>query len=328
MPPTSPHHKRIAMEVAFGPVPSRRLGRSLGINNVPPKHCTYACVYCQLGRTPNLHIDRRAFQRPESIIAAVAERLEALEAQGEAPPDYVTFVPDGETTLDLRLDESLVGVGALGVPTAVISNASLIDVPAVREALHRADWVSLKVDAVHEAVWRAVDRPHGRLTLSSILDGIASFAATYDGILATETMLVRGLNDGPEEMEGVAQRLAEIGPTVAYLSIPTRPPAEPWVLPPTEVALHAAYQALAARLPRVEWLVGYEGNAFASTGDTAQDLMQITAVHPMRQEAVLELLARNQEDWRIVKELVASRQLLALSYGGERFYLRPLARRG
>ncbi len=316
------------MEIAFGPVPSRRLGRSLGINNVPPKHCTYACVYCQLGRTPNLHIDRRTFQRPETIIAAVSERLEALEAQGEAPPDYVTFVPDGETTLDLYLDESLAGVGALGVPTAVISNASLIGDPAVREALGQADWVSLKVDAVHEKVWRAVDRPHGRLRLDAILHGIVEFAAGYEGILATETMLVRGLNDGQEEMEAVAEQLAAIGPTIAYLSIPTRPPAESWVLPPAEAALNAAFQTLAARLPRVEWLVGYEGNAFASTGDTAQDLMQITAVHPMRQDAVLELLERNQQAWQVVERLVASEQLLELGYGGERFYLRPVARRG
>jgi wyosine [tRNA(Phe)-imidazoG37] synthetase (radical SAM superfamily) len=316
------------MEIAFGPVPSRRLGRSLGINNVPPKHCTYACVYCQLGRTPNLHCDRRAFLTTEEIIEAVSQRLRALEAHGKAPPDYVTFVPDGETTLDQHLDDTLAAIGALGVPIAVISNASLMDDPAVREALGRADWVSLKVDAVHEEVWRAVDRPHGRLQLDAILDGIASFAGTYQGILATETMLVRGVNDGQDEMEAVAETLAGVGPATAYLAIPTRPPAEPWVLPPAEAALHAAYQTLAQRLPQVEWLVGYEGNAFASTGDTAQDLLQITAVHPMRHDAVIELLERNQQDWQVVDDLLASRRLLALTYGSERFYLRPLARRG
>jgi len=146
--------------------------------------------------------------------------------------------------------------------------------------------------------------------------------------MVTETMLVRGLNDGQDEMEAVAETLAGVGPATAYLAIPTRPPAEPWVLPPAEAALHAAYQTLAQRLPQVEWLVGYEGNAFASTGDTAQDLLQITAVHPMRHDAVIELLERNQQDWQVVDDLLASRRLLALTYGSERFYLRPLARRG
>ncbi len=316
------------VQIAFGPVPSRRLGQSLGINNVPPKHCTYACVYCQLGRTPHMHVDRRAFYPVDRIAEAVRQRLQALEKDHERAPDYATFVPDGETTLDANLSEAIPAVKAFGVPTAVITNGSLLDDGEVRDALHQADWVSIKVDAAHTDVWRAVDRPHGKLSLDAIHDGARTFASSYSGILATETMLVRGVNDHAPEIEAIADWLAALQPTVAYLAIPTRPPAESWVKPPTEEALHAAYQILASRLPRVEWLIGYEGNAFASTGDTTQDLLQITAVHPMREDAVRGLLTRNHQDWSIVERAVTSGAILSLSYGGQRYYVRALARRG
>jgi wyosine [tRNA(Phe)-imidazoG37] synthetase (radical SAM superfamily) len=316
------------VQIAFGPVPSRRLGRSLGINNVPPKHCTYACVYCQLGRTPYMHVDRRAFYPVDRISEAVRQRLQALEQDSQRAPDYATFVPDGETTLDANLSEAIATVKALGVPTAVITNGSLLDDPDVRDALRQADWVSIKVDAADDAVWRAVDRPHGKLSLDAIREGARAFAASYSGILATETMLVRGVNDEAQEIEAIADWLAVLQPAIAYVAIPTRPPAESWVNPPKEEALHAAYQILASRLPRVEWLIGYEGNAFASTGDTAQDLLQITAVHPMREDAVRELLTRNGQDWSVVEGMVLSGAILALSYGGQRYYVRALARRG
>lgn len=316
------------MQIAFGPVPSRRLGRSLGVNNVPPKHCTYACIYCQLGRTPHMHLDRRSFYPVDEIVAAVRSRLGALAEAGKEGPDYVTFVPDGEATLDANLADSITAVGALGVRTAVITNASLLDQPDVRTALHGADWVSLKVDAARDDAWHAVDRPHGRLRLEAIREGTRAFAASYAGTLVTETMFVRGLNDDAHQIDAVAVWVGELSPAVAYLAIPTRPPAEPWVLPPIEEALHAAYQVLAAQVPRVEWLIGYEGNAFSSTGDTARDLLQITAVHPMRQDAIQELLARNSEDWSVVENLLASKTIMTLEYNGQRYYLQPLAPRG
>ncbi len=316
------------MQIAFGPVPSRRLGRSLGVNNVPPKHCTYACVYCQLGRTPHMRVERRAFYPVGQIVEAVRERLRALAETAQKAPDYVTFVPDGETTLDANLQAAITAVSALGVRTAVITNGSLLDKPDVRDALYHADWVSVKVDAAHRNTWRAVDRPHGKLSLDAIREGARAFAASYAGTLATETMLVRGVNDSAREMEAIATWLNALHPAVAYLAVPTRPPAEPWVLPPTEETLHAAYQILASQLPRVEWLIGYEGNAFSSTGDTAQDLLQITAVHPMREDAVQELLTRNHQDWAVVDKVVASGVVLALGYGGQRYYVRALARRG
>ncbi len=126
------------MDIVFGPVPSRRLGRSLGINNIPPKHCSYSCIYCQVGPTAVPEIVPRAFYSPEEIVRQVARRLETARAQGEAV-DYLTFVPDGEPTLDAHLAVAIDALKPLGLPVAVISNASLIWRPEVREILTHAD---------------------------------------------------------------------------------------------------------------------------------------------------------------------------------------------
>jgi wyosine [tRNA(Phe)-imidazoG37] synthetase (radical SAM superfamily) len=308
--------------IAFGPVPSRRLGRSLGINNIPPKICTYSCVYCQLGRTIQMQFDRRAFYEPEDVLQNVQDKVEKTREAGETI-DYLTFVPDGEPTMDVNLGREIVSLRRLG-PVAVITNGSLIWREDVREELAQADWVSLKVDAASAETWRQVNRPHGRLHLASIQDGMLEFARGYHGVLATETMLVDGINDGADDLRKVADFLARLQPDRAYLSIPTRPPAEEWAQPPREAIINQAYQVLSEKVDQVEYLIGYEGNAFAFTGDVEEDLLNITAVHPMREDAVSEFLARADADWAVIRRLVAQDQLVEAEYGDHHFYLRRL----
>jgi wyosine [tRNA(Phe)-imidazoG37] synthetase (radical SAM superfamily) len=317
--------------IAFGPVPSRRLGRSLGVNNIPPKVCTYACVYCQLGRTLKMQIERRAFYEPEEVLKAVQDRVEKAVDSGESV-DYLTFVPDGEPTLDVNLGREIELVKPLGIKTAVITNASLVWREDVQEDLMDADWVSLKVDAVQEDVWRRVDRPHGSLQLDRVLDGMLEFASAYrsaywragSGELVTETMLVGGVNDDDDHVRDIADFLARLGPDRAYLAIPTRPPGELWVRSPGEKSINRAYQILSERVDHVEYLIGYEGNAFAFTGDVEEDLLSITAVHPMREDAVREFLARADAGWPVVRWLIARDQLVETEYDGHRFYMRKL----
>ena len=309
--------------IAFGPVPSRRLGRSLGVNNIPPKVCTYSCVYCQLGRTIRMRVECRAFYEPEEVLRDVRDKVERAREVGETI-DYLTFVPDGEPTLDVHLEHEIELLRSLGIPIAVITNGSLIWRGDVREALMRADWVSLKVDSTREEVWRRVNRPHRALRLTAILDGMLEFARAYKGELATETMLVRDLNDHHDHIEEIADFLARLKPARAYLSIPTRPPAEEWVRTPGEEAINRAYQLLSERVDRVEYLIGYEGNAFAFTGNVEEDLLSITAVHPMREEAVDDFLERAGADWSTVRGLLARGQLVETEYGGRRFYMRKL----
>lgn len=309
--------------IAFGPVPSRRLGRSLGINNIPPKFCTYSCVYCQLGRTEKMRIERRAFYQTEEILRDVELKVESAKEAGESI-DYLTFVPDGEPTLDLHLGCEIEVLKPLGIKIAVISNASLIWQEGVRGDLMKADWVSLKLDSVEEKVWHAMNRPHGSLRLDAILGGALEFAHAFEGELATETMLVAGVNDKDDHLEKVAEFLGQLGPATAYLSIPIRPPAEKWVKWPAEEIINRAYQILSEKVSHVEYLIGYEGKAFTFTGNVEEDLLSITAVHPMREEALKDFLARAGADWSVVRSLIAQGKLVKTEYGGKRFYMRRL----
>ncbi|MGD9239922.1 MAG: radical SAM protein [Desulfobacterales bacterium] len=309
--------------ISFGPVPSRRLGRSLGINNIPPKRCTYSCVYCQVGKTAEMQVDRTHFYNPEEIYIDVKTKVEEAQKRGESV-DYLTFVPDGEPTLDVNLARTIELLKPLGFKIAVISNGSLIWREDVRADLAKADWVSIKVDSTIEKIWRRINRPQRMLKPEAIWRGLLEFADGYSGTLVTETMLVRGLNDSARSFKKIAGFLNHLQPVKAYLSVPTRPPAEKWVRPPDEDVLNEAFQILKEKPFQVEYLIGYEGNAFAFTGNVEEDLLSITAVHPMRLDAVREFLMRAGADWQIVNKLMAQSQLAEAVYKGKKFYVRDL----
>jgi wyosine [tRNA(Phe)-imidazoG37] synthetase (radical SAM superfamily) len=312
--------------IVFGPVPSRRLGRSLGINNVPPKTCSYACVYCQLGRTTRMQVERTSFHQPETVWREVERRLDAAAQTGEAV-DYLTFVSDGEPTLDRYLGAAIDCLRATDVSIAVITNGSLLWREDVRRDLGRADWVSVKIDAADEETWRRVDRPHKDLRFDDVRDGMVAFAEQYDGCLVTETMLVGGVNDDEARVGRIAALVARLRPATAYVATPIRPPAESWVEEPAMSSLVAAYKALAESTGSAELLIGYEGNRFAVTGRAAESLLEITAVHPMREEAVDELLARTGASREVVRRLVADGRLVRLRHAGHTFYVRRLGGR-
>lgn len=311
--------------ITFGPVPSRRLGRSLGIANVPPKTCSYSCIYCQVGPKPDKQIAPRPFYAPEEIAQAVESHIRSLSSADETI-DYLTFVPDGEPTLDANLGSSIRELRRFGIRIAVISNASLAWREDVREALALADWVSLKVDTVHEPTWRRVNRPHHALQLDTVLDGLRVFSRGYAGVLTSESLLVDGVNSADERVAEVADFLRELQPAKAYLSIPIRPPAVGEVRPPDEDCLNRACQLIAGSGIDVEYLTGYEGNAFASTGDPQRDLLSITAVHPLREDAVVELLSRTGSEWGVVQALLERGLLRACGYQGRIFYVRAYPR--
>lgn len=310
-----------AQQLSFGPVPSRRLGRSLGINNIPAKTCTYCCVYCQVGLTTQTRNDRQVFYKPAELVQDVRRRLEAAR-RAEETVDYLTFVPDGEPTLDLNLGEEINLLRELDVPIGVITNSTLLWRDDVREELAKADWVSLKVDTVQETVWRKINRPKGIFRLAPILEGMLDFAKEFKGELVTETMLVKDLNDSREGVGQVGDFLRELCPSRSWLSIPTRPPAENWVRCPDEGSLNQAYQLLASKVEQVHFLIDYEGDAFAVTDAVERDLLGITAVHPMRESAVRSLLTRAGSPWALVDRLLSEGALVRTQYDGHIFYLR------
>jgi len=310
-------------QYAFGPVPSRRLGKSLGVNNIPAKVCTYSCVYCQVGKTTTMPVERQAFYEPGDIFASV-ENLIAKARRKDEQVDFLTFVADGEPTLDRNLGREIGLLKTLGIPIAVISNSSLIWRPDVRKELSAADWVSLKVDSVDGTIWRRINCPNRALNLQKILDGIQEFAGYYTGQLATETMLIRSQNDSHEQIEKLVEFVAQLSNITAYLSVPIRPPAQKWVLPPTEEALIQAYQIFSSKIENVKLIIGNEGNSFGFSGNVEADLLNITAVHPMREAAVAALLRKAKSDWAVVERLIEKELLVKKEYQGEMFYARRL----
>ena len=246
---------------------------------------------------------------------------------GEAV-DYLTFVPDGEPTLDSRLGESIDALRELGLPIAVISNASLLWHADVRSALRRADWVSVKVDSVVPGVWERINRPHGVLRLADILGGIQRFASEFAGRLVSETMLVAGLNDGDEDIAALGRFIAATRIAHAYLAIPHRPPAVAGVRGPDEAVVLRAFRTLAEQGLEVELLTAYEGDVFAFGGDLRAEILAISAVHPLRTSAIQALLDKGGGSMALVDALLASGELRRLEHEGEVFYLRRLHREG
>jgi wyosine [tRNA(Phe)-imidazoG37] synthetase (radical SAM superfamily) len=314
--------------IAFGPVPSRRLGRSLGINNIPPKFCSYSCIYCQVGKTINMTRARRSFYKTEDIFEQVKRKGNETNQRKE-PIDYLTFVADGEPTLDINLGNEISLLKQLGIPIAVITNSSLIWQNDTKEDLLEADFVSLKVDTVNEKLWKKINRPHKDLKLNTILYGISDFAKEFRGTIVSETMLIDGIDYGGES-EKTAKFLKQLKRLdKAYLAVPTRPPTESWVTPAKEETVNATFQVFAEKLgaKKLEYLIGYEGNAFSFTGRVEEDLLSITSVHPMRKEAVKEFLKKTDTGWSIIEKLLLENKLVELEYSGKLYYMRRLPSR-
>ncbi len=311
-------------EIVFGPVPSRRLGRSLGVNNVFMKYCTYSCIYCQAGKTTSLTIERTTFYKPEILINAV---IKALENVGNV--DYVTFVPNGEPTLDMNLGMEIKMLkDIVDVKIAVITNASLLYRQDVRRDLSSADLVSVKVDSSTESVYRVLNRPYPNLDLRIVLDGLHAFSREFQGDLITETMLVRGVNDTVEDAAGLLEILQSIEPRVAYVMLPVRPPAEDWVLPPPANVVEAFLDVLRSGLGknRVMLLGRLEPphNIPRSLGDLDKILSHIRSVvhvHPLKLEYAIRLLVSNagvtEED--ALRILLNDPSLELIHYMGQRF---------
>lgn len=308
----------------FGPIPSRRLGWSLGVNTLPEKICSYSCAYCQVGLTHHFDTIRREYADPLELARAVTEKIAAVQATG-GKVEVISFVPDGEPTLDIRLGDEIAAVTHLG-KVAVITNGSLMDRDDVRRDLMRAGIVSIKIDTLDPAAWRAIDCPAAGMELAPVLDGIKRFAKEFKGTLLTETMLVGGVNDDAEHLAATARFIAALGPKKSYILVPTRPPARLDIVLPTPGALAAAWHIFSAALPpgTVEVLTGHEGDLFSSTGDARADILAITAVHPLRIENIQSILDAAGASWDIVETLKNEGLVSIVSFGESRFIVRTI----
>jgi len=207
-------------EHIFGPVPSRRLGRSLGIDLVPHKTCTYDCLYCQVGCTTQKTTARKSWVSIDEIIAEVKDKL-------SAKPDYITLSGSGEPTLYSdcgRLIEEIKKI--TNIPIAVITNGSLLFEPEVRKELLGADVVMPSLDAGDEETFKKINRPASQITFDKMLQGLVDFRIEFKGKYWLEVFLVAGLNDSDEQIKKIAACIEKIRPDKVQLNTVTRPPAE------------------------------------------------------------------------------------------------------
>jgi len=306
------------MKYVFGPVPSRRLGQSLGIDTIPLKTCNWNCVYCQLGRTHPVTNQRKDYYRPGDIVAEVRQ---ALAAHQPDAIDWVTFVGSGEPTLHASIGGLIRQVKTLtDLPVAVITNGSLLYLPEVRAALRAADAVMPTLDAGTQRLYRQINRPHPEVTFKRLLNGLIDFRREYTGQLWLEIMLVKGLNDTQEALQGIAAAVEHIHPDSVHLSLPTRPPAEPWVRPADEVGLLRARAILGDVAEVIHPAEGeFDLSGFATVCNA---IMAIITRHPMR-EAELERALSRWTPGKIhetLSELATSGQAQVVERYGVRFW--------
>ena len=276
------------MKYVFGPVPSRRLGQSLGIDTIPLKTCNWNCVYCQLGRTQPVVNKRMEYVRRGQIMDQVHK---ALEAHQPEEINWATFVGSGEPTLHSGIGWLIRAVkGLTDHPVAVITNGALLYQLEVREALAEADAVMPTLDAGTAELHRQINRPHPAVTYERLVKGLIAFRQEYRGKIWPEVMMVRGLNDTEEALRGIAAVLEKIKPDEVHISLPTRPPAETWVEPPDEEGLMRA-RAILGSVARVIHPV--EGTFDLSGYENLREAVaSIITRHPMLEQDLVRTLAR------------------------------------
>jgi wyosine [tRNA(Phe)-imidazoG37] synthetase (radical SAM superfamily) len=274
------------MKYVFGPVPSRRLGRSLGIDTIPLKTCNWNCVYCQLGRTKPLVNKRIDYFPLDEILKEVNE---ALNSHQPGEIDWVTFVGSGEPTLHANIGQLIRGVKDLtDMPVAVITNGALLYLPEVRQELLPADAVLPSLDAGTAKLYRQINRPHPEITFRRFVSGLIAFQKEYWHNLWVEVMLVRGLNDTEEALQNIADVLEQIGPDQVHINLPTRPPVETWVQPPDEEGLMRAEVLLGENAEVVSPIEGIFDLGRAD--NLLEAILGIISRHPMREDELLRTL--------------------------------------
>jgi len=207
----------------YGPVPSRRLGRSLGVDIVPAKVCTLDCVYCQIGRTTDKSVERKDYTDIEAILTELKERLAAgLKA------DFITISGSGEPTLHSRLGELIDGIKKItNIPVAVITNGTLLYKPDVRADCAKADVVLPSLDAGDQRAFQRINRPHTDISIEKLISGLCAFRNEYAGQIWLEVFFVEGLNTDSEQIAKIKSAIERICPDKVQLNTAVRPTAEP-----------------------------------------------------------------------------------------------------
>ena len=307
------------MKYIFGPVPSRRLGRSLGIDPIPLKTCNWNCVYCQLGRTMPVTNERKNYFPVQEIL----DELDSVLANTQADQiDWITIVGSGEPTLHTDIGKIIRGIKQqTDIPIAVITNGSLLHSAQVQTDLLPADAVLPSLDAGHVDLYRRINRPHPANPYDQYIEGLKQFREMYEGKFWVEVMLIKGQNDNPEELQAIASVLKIIDPDEVHISLPTRPPAETWVEPPGEDRLQQAINIFGERtkiLYAVQGKYGMEDKC-----PEARIITEIASRHPIPDEEIAIIFNHlsEAETHALLKELQSMDLLQLVERNNKMFWV-------
>jgi len=253
------------------------------------------------------------------LYCVVRKKLDLLKEQN-IPIDYITFVPNGEPTLDSNLAKDILLLREFGYKIAVLTNSSLVWNDKVQEDLMFADYVSIKIDTVNENTWQTINRPHSRLRFQTILDGIERFSKSYQGILTTETMLVKNTNDTIHEVEAIGLFLKKLKRNTSYFTIPTRPPIESYAMPPSVPVLSQITDYIASNIPDSEMLFISAEEVFYGAGEIENELLAVLSAQPMRAEAVRNFIISKGGSIHILELLIEGRNISLVPFNGSYYY--------
>jgi wyosine [tRNA(Phe)-imidazoG37] synthetase (radical SAM superfamily) len=280
----------------FGPVPSRRLGRSLGVDLVPHKTCTFDCIYCDLGRTTHKTISRGFFVSPEEIQRELQLTLPALQRK----PDYITLSGSGEPTLNQSMGEVIHAIKRItSIPLAVLTNGSLLYIEDVRRELIEADVVLPSLDAVSPLAFECVNRPHLSLKIDEIISGLIRFRNQYRGQIWLEIVFCRGFNDETQEITKLKEVIERIQPDRVQLNTPVRPPAEEFAYPLTLKRLEEIGNHLGKNAEVVSEFEAPMGDIFESDKDV--EILNLIKRRPCTAEDISRALGLHLDE--VVKDL-------------------------
>jgi wyosine [tRNA(Phe)-imidazoG37] synthetase (radical SAM superfamily) len=260
----------------YGPVPSRRLGRSLGIDLVPFKTCTYDCVYCQLGRTTNKTLERKQYVAVADVLTELQQKL-ALEEV----PDYISLAGSGEPTLNSGIGDLILNIKKMtDIPVAVLTNGSLLWMDDIQDALRPADLVLPSLDAGDGSLFQYVNRPHDDISFEQMVDGLIAFTNRFTGSVWLEILLLAGITGMPDEVKKIASIIKHFKLHRVQLNTVARPPAEAFVSPLSK----AQMLALRGLLPGKVDIIGQieqrdlRGLSFSST--RSDDILSLLGRRP------------------------------------------------
>jgi wyosine [tRNA(Phe)-imidazoG37] synthetase (radical SAM superfamily) len=304
------------MKHVFGPVPSRRLGFSLGVDPLVPKTCSMDCIYCELGRTTTKTVSREPYVDVDAVLRELESRL-----RGDTRVDHVTISGSGEPTLNSDLGVLIDGIRNMtDTPLALITNSTLLCDEDVSAQCERVDVLLPSLDAVSERAFRKVTRPHESLHAAGIVSGLSDFARRFKGRLWVETVFVKGVNDDPEEVSRLAQAMRAIGPERVHVNTVVRPPSEQDALPVGASALRVLANALGAG---AEVIAGVREERQADiSADSIDLIIEIASRRPVTVLDVTRALGTSQAAAAKLLSRVASMGLLTVVRHGATMYYR------